>query len=73
VPEGYHLAGTVVVDGKRMLDMYRRGEKNQPVQTFHLRDFRAAFDTQPVPNIPIQPGLFDIIKKSATGEACLLC
>ncbi|NJN67768.1 MAG: hypothetical protein HC884_14200, partial [Chloroflexaceae bacterium] len=63
VPEGYALAGSVLVDGRRMLDMYQQGEQHQPVQTFDLRDFQAAFDAQPVPNIPIQPGLFDIIKK----------
>jgi 4-amino-4-deoxy-L-arabinose transferase-like glycosyltransferase len=47
-PQGYHLFGKVVIDGVRMMDLYRREPVHQPPRVYHLRDYRDRFDAQRV-------------------------
>jgi hypothetical protein len=38
----------VVIDGVRMMDLYRREPVPHPPRVYHLRDDRDRFDAQPV-------------------------
>jgi hypothetical protein len=60
IPDDYHPLGSVLVDGNRMLDIYSREPVSHSPQEFHLHTYEASFDRQPVPDIPIQPELFDV-------------
>jgi 4-amino-4-deoxy-L-arabinose transferase-like glycosyltransferase len=53
----YAVTACVLVDERRMMNIYSRAEVEAPPQVLRLRDYRAAFDMQPVPDFPIQGAL----------------
>ncbi|NJP07109.1 MAG: hypothetical protein HC837_16570 [Chloroflexaceae bacterium] len=54
VPTDYYLLGYVLVDGRRMLDLYRRGAVVGPLQAWSLDDTEHLFDNTDVPHFPLQ-------------------
>jgi hypothetical protein len=48
----YHLYGSVMVEGVRMLDIYSREPLSEPPARFELDDFVDAFEAQAITNFP---------------------
>jgi hypothetical protein len=53
IPDGYNPFGSVMVDGRRMLDIYSRVPLTQQRQIFHLEDYEDQFDAREIA-FPIQ-------------------
>jgi hypothetical protein len=62
LPEGYDLFGVILVDDRRMMDIYSRAPVSAQVpRVFELADYRAAFDARQVQSFPTQRFLFDVV------------
>jgi hypothetical protein len=69
VPETYHLAGAVTVDGIRTLDIYSRERPQEPLPVFALRDYAPTFDAVAVGNFPMQRALAETLPQYRTQAA----
>ncbi len=65
-PAGYGLQGTVLVDGRAMLDIYTATAAASVPRLYHLHDYRAPFAAAPVPPFPTQGFLFDAVPQYRT-------
>lgn len=65
-PDGYGLQGTVLVDGRAMLDIYTATTAASVPRLYHLHDYRATFAAAPVPPFPTQGFLFDAVPQYRT-------
>jgi hypothetical protein len=61
LPTGYDLFGTILVDNRRMMDIYSRAPADPVPAVFELRDYAAAFDALDVGSFPTQRFLFDVM------------
>jgi hypothetical protein len=62
LPEGYDLYGVILVDERRMMDIYSRAPVPALIpRVFELADYRAAFDVRHVESFPTQRFLFDVV------------
>jgi 4-amino-4-deoxy-L-arabinose transferase-like glycosyltransferase len=62
LPEGYDLYGVILVDERRMMDIYSRAPIPSRIpQVFELADYRAAFEARQVASFPTQRFLFDVV------------
>lgn len=64
VPEDiseYQAAACVLVDNMRMISIYEKQASVPSPQVYHLGDYSAAFDAQPVPHFAMQRALADSV------------
>jgi hypothetical protein len=61
LPEDYHLAGYILVDDRRMMDIYSQEPVAEIPPAYHLEDYRRAFDARQVENFSTQDFLFDVV------------
>jgi 4-amino-4-deoxy-L-arabinose transferase-like glycosyltransferase len=74
LPDGYDLSGYILVDHRRMMDIYSRAPVPHMPREFHLEDYAPAFDALPVASFPTQRFLFDVVPQhhlNATWQAGL--
>jgi 4-amino-4-deoxy-L-arabinose transferase-like glycosyltransferase len=72
-PQDYALTACVLVDGRRMLDVYERrapdrdnaGEPPPTPQPYRLEEYARRFDAQPVPHFPLQNTLDENVPQYA--------
>lgn len=58
--QNYHYYGSVLINGIRTIDIYRRQPVTQPPQIFRLEDYEAAFDARAVPHFQLQRILLEL-------------
>lgn len=63
--QDYHHYGSVLINGIRTIDIYRRQPVTQPPQIFHLEDYAAAFDARAIPHFQLQRILLEFAPQHA--------
>ena len=65
----YHYFGSVLINGIRTIDIYRRQPVLQPPQIFHLEDYEAPFNAGPVPHFQLQRILLELVPQHALDRS----